>query len=217
MEVVNLKSSNYIGQEEDNEKFSQHLTLVDKDLQNLRYELNKVIRYFRGKSFNDINLGSIGLGKGASAPGNVVISSTNIEVLGFDGGATTEQAYGTIELIHGYKEGTVIHPHIHWMPTTDGIGNVRWQLEYAITNLSSAIVSSTTIAVSSSATGIAWREIFTDFPEVSGTNLTIGNQICFRLFRVPTGVDNYADDAAVLTIGIHYEQDSLGSSEETSK
>jgi len=220
MKIVNTKTSNYIGQvkEKDEVSMDNHMVSVDKDLQNLRIEVNKIIRYFRGGSYNDINVGSNILGKGASAPGDVTVSSTNIVLPGFDGNATTEQLYGCFELMHGYKEGSVLHPHLHWMPSSANTGNVRWQMEYFITkSFGVAISTSTTLAVSSSATGTAWKEVFTDFPEISGTNLKIGNQFCFRLFRVPTGVDTYADDAVVMTVGIHYEQNSLGSASEFTK
>jgi len=220
MEIKNVKLSNYVGQvkEEDKQSVNDHMVNVDKDLQNLRYEVNKLIRYVRGGSYNDINVGAIALGKSVSAPGSAVISSTTIEVAVFDGAGTTEQLYGNFEILHGYKEGTSLEPHVHWMPTTANVGNVVWQFEYVITNSAwSAISTSTTLAVSSSATGVAWKEIFASFPDISGTGVTIGNQLAFRFFRVPTGVDNYADDAAVLTIGLHYQQDSLGSAKEWSK
>lgn len=220
MEVKNIKLSNYVGQvkEKDEVSVNDHMVNVDKDLQNLRIETNKIIRYVKGQSWNDINIGSIGLGTGASAPDNVAISSTSILVKAFDGNVTTEQLYGAVELLHGYKEGTDISPHIHWLPTTNGTGNVRWQLEYVISDHDNpALVSSTTITVDSSATGIAWKETVSEFPDISGTNLKIGNQFAFRLFRVPTAPDDYPSDAAVLTVGIHYQQNTLGSATEFDK
>jgi hypothetical protein len=219
MKKVNSKLSNYIGQEKNSDLFTQHLLLIDKDLYNLRTDVNTLIGYVRGDSYDDVNIASTILGKSASAPGNVTISSTTIEVLGFDGNVTTEQVYGCIEIPHSYKEGTNITPHLNWMPTTASASNVKWQLEYNISSESSSITAtSTTITVSSSTPGVAWQEIRADFPIITGTNLTIGKQVSFRLFRNPAdGADTYPDDAALLTIGFHYQQNSLGSTSITTK
>lgn len=221
MQVVNVKSSNYVGQDnaKEEEKRNQHFSLIDKDLQNLRTEVNSLIRYVRGDSWNDINFGAVSLGKGASSPDFIALSSTNLLVAGFDGSVTTEQLYGCLELLHSYKEGSDLSPHLHWFPSTNGTGNVKWQLEYSITQHDGvAIQTSTTLSVNSSATGVAWLEKRAEFPDISGTNLMVGNQFVFRLFRNPSdGADNYGSDAGVLTFGIHFKQNTLGSSSEWSK
>lgn len=49
------------------------------------------------------------------------------------------------------------------------------------------------------------------------TGYEIGSQFNARLYRVPTGVDTYADDAAVMTVGLHVLVDTFGSREESDK
>lgn len=215
MEIIQGKLSNYIGQFKENNKQDGLMSVVDKDLQNLWKIVNDLVSFFPGSIYADINIGSISLGTAASAPGNVTISSTNIVLRGFDGNVTTEQLYGVVEIPHSYKEGTNIIPHIHWMPSTSSASNVKWQMEYFITKKSggSAVSTATALVANSSTSGIAWEGIYANFNEISGTNLTIGSQLAFRLFRDPTDLsDTYPDDAVVETIGFHYRLDTIGSS-----
>lgn len=219
MERRNLKLSNYVGQTGKEKKEKDYFVSVDKDLQNLWVKVNEITGFFPGYNYNDINLGSVSLGTGAGAPDNVTISSSGLIVKGFDGNVTTEQIYGSVEILHSYQEGTDIIPHVHWMPTTANTGNVKWQLEYALFKNNGTVTSTTTtITVSSSANGLAWEGILAAFSIISGTNITIGDQLVFRFFRNPTdGADNYGDDAAVNTIGFHFKQNTLGSRQISSK
>jgi hypothetical protein len=160
--------------------------------------------------WNDINFPATSLGKGASAPEAVNSLGTNIEVLAFDGGVTTEQLYGNGELLHDWKEGTDIYFHIHWYPSTADAGNVTWQLEYELRD-TAAFSGSTTINVTQATSGVG-KLHRADFPAINCTGYKIGSQIIFRLFRAPTAtLDNYEHDAYAVSIGIHYQVDSLGS------
>lgn len=219
MELTQGKVSNYVGQIKNDKKLHDYCISVDKDLQNVWERLKVIIAFFPGNNFDDINIGSMSLGTAASAPGDVTISSTNIVVKGFDGNVTTEQLYGTVEVVHSYQEGSNLTPHVHWMPTTNGTGNVKWQLEYCISQKTgSSIVTSTTLTVNSSSNGIAWESIFAEFPIISGTNISIGDQISFRFFRNPSDLaDTYGSDAAINTIGFHFKQNTLGSETATAK
>lgn len=160
--------------------------------------------------YKDINIGSINLGMGASAPDLVAYNGTSIVMRAFDGNVTTEQLYGSTELQHDYKEGTDIVAHIHWCPTDTGTGNVIWYMDYVI--LENSVASAVTpISVTVPASGVAWKETRADIDTISGAGLKIGAQIAFRLYRVPTGSDTYAGDAMVFTIGFHYQIDTIGS------
>lgn len=167
--------------------------------------------------YDDINLPAVALGKGASAPDTeTILASGNIIAYCFDGGVTLEQVYGSFEMVHTYKEGTDLLPHLHWMATTADAGNVTWFLEYSVITPSGSSTV-TTINATSATTG-AWKEVFTGFSNINGTNLTIGNQVVFRLYRNPTApLDNYGYDAALLSVGIHHQIDSIGSRQPTIK
>lgn len=74
-------------------------------------------------------------------------------------GGTTEQLFGTEEIPHSYKEGTDLNFHVHWMPTTTGLGNVKRQLTYVWMNYSGIGGTPTTISIIQAASGIAWQHL----------------------------------------------------------
>jgi hypothetical protein len=129
-----------------------------------------------------------------------------------------EQVCGCREIQHDYKEGTNLTPHLHWYPTTNDAGNVVWQLEYVVVRGGTVVGSSTTISVTQAAGGVAWTQKRADFTEIDGSSFKIGDQIHFRLFRDYTHLsDTYGEDAAAATFGFHYQVDSLGSRQITTK
>jgi len=165
--------------------------------------------------WNDINLGSSGLGRGASAPDLVAfLAAGNLLLPGFDGNVTTEQLYGSFELLHNWKQGTDIEFHVHWTPTTANAGNVKWQLEYSWQNIDGTFPAVTTISVIDAAGGTAWTHNKAAFTRISATGKKIGTAFVFRFFRNPAdGDDTYPDDAGLIQIGVHYQIDSIGSKE----
>lgn len=172
-------------------------------------------------TWQDINLSGSSLATGSAAPGKVALDSSNILAYAFSGtNVTPDELHGSFEILHDYKEGTTIYPHVHWCPTTAGAGNVKWQLEYIWINGSGTFSSPTTVANTVSAGGVAWVEMRTPLPStgISGSGKTMGSRFAFRLFRdAADAADTYAASAALLDIGIHYERDTLGSRTMTTK
>lgn len=160
--------------------------------------------------WNDINIGGAELLKAAAnQPDQVSVSPTNIVTYAFDGGGILEELHGSFELMHDYKEGTNIYPHIHWYPTTTDIANVIWNIDYCVIAPTTATYG--TLAISTSTTGNQWRNIYAD-SVLSGPNFKIGDQVHLRLWRDgDTTGDTYNSDAAVGTLGIHYEVNTMGS------
>jgi hypothetical protein len=169
--------------------------------------------------WNDINLPAAGLGQGASAPDlEAFLGTGSLKLLAFDGNATTEQVYGSSEILHDWKQGTDIEFHIHWSPTTNDTGNVKWQLEYSWCNINGTFDNPTTTSVVVAAGGTAWVHKVTAFPAISATGKNIGSALVFRFFRNPTdAADTYTKDATLIQLGIHYQIDSIGSKEKYSK
>lgn len=177
-----------------------------------------VVNYSDGP-WEDIVIPVAALGTGPSAPDLVAFGpSGNLKLHAFDGGSTTEQLYGSIEALHAWKEGTAISFHIHWAPTTANTGNVKWQLEVTIADGNGTFGAPTTLDVTAAAGGTAWVHKLSAFPDVSGTGYHIGAIGVFRLFRNPSdAADTYPDDAVVMSIGVHYQRDTPGSVQRTSK
>lgn len=163
----------------------------------------------------DFNFGIGALQRGAGAPDILNLNATSIDVLGFDGVNIVEDVGTTLELNHNWKEGTVLKPHVHWMPTTAAAGNVVWQLDYVLVNRTATGAvgaAATTITVTQAAGGVAWAPRLAEFADIVTTGLLIGTQMHVRLFRDPTvGGDTYGADAALATFGLHVQVDTLGS------
>ena len=151
---------------------------------------------------------------GSSAPNLVAFGpSGNLFCLAFNGAATLEQVYFAMQLPHHYKEGSDIRPHVHWTPTTNDAGNVKWQFEYFWANAATDVFGApTTLSVVDAASGAAWTHQKSFFPVISGTGKKISSMLMCRLFRDPSdAADTYAHEAAFLEFDFHYQVDSTGS------
>lgn len=154
---------------------------------------------------------------GGNTPGTIDLDNTSIQVYAFDGGVTTEELHGKFEVQHDYKEGTNPVPHIHWYPTDNSAGDVTWFGEYWARK-GSGYLASGTLQTVQSAGGTAWVERRVNFPELDGSNLEIATQVHVRLYRDPTySGDTYSSDAAIGTFGWHYQVDTIGSRQITTK
>jgi len=161
----------------------------------------------------DVNFEAILLARAAAAPDQIsIFGSGNIQGLAFDGNNRVEALFGGGEIPHAYKEGSNLAPHIHWMPTTANAGNVKWFLEYNWQLNANTFGAPTTVSIVDAATGTAWDNIQTDIASISGTGMLFNSHFVFRLYRDPNDAeDTYPDDAVLLSIGLHYEIDTVGS------
>ncbi len=170
--------------------------------------------------YDDLNFPALSLAKSASLTPNqaVVFASGGIQGLLFDGSTQVNEVFGSGEILHSYEQGSDLYPHVHWMPTTTDEGNVTWFLEYNVVNVNGVYSTPVTVNVSQSVNGTAWIHRVADFPAIDGSGLVIGSQIVFRLYRNATDVtDTYTANAALLSFGIHYKLDSVGSVNVSSK
>jgi len=169
--------------------------------------------------WNDINFPGLNFSVGAASPPSLSLSygSGRIAHRHFNGAATLNECWSGDEILHGYVEGTDIHLHIHWMPIDTNAGNVKWSIEYTWQNVGD-VGSPATTSVVAAAGGVAWKHQFAEFPAISGAGKTINGQFSFRLFRDPSDAqDTYNSAAALLSVGLHYQVDRIGSKEIGSK
>jgi hypothetical protein len=162
--------------------------------------------------YKDLNVSTAGLTpSGAAAPDLINFVNGNLQIYAFDGGVTTERLYGSIEINHDYKEGSNVEVHIHWAPTTAAAGNVKWQLYISWANNGEDFKAPALHTVTAPAAG-AWLSTYSSIAVLSGVGKTINSQFVFQIFRDPTdGADTYGADAALITVGIHYQCDTVGS------
>lgn len=130
-----------------------------------------------------------------------------------------------MQLPHGWKIGSAIHLHIHWVAkaTTSAGQKVRWGLEYTKANINGVFGATTTIyatdAVSPpSTTPTAMTHYLTEFADIDMTGMELSNFILCRMFRNSSdAADTYTDSAYVIGVDAHVEHNSLGSNSEFTK
>jgi hypothetical protein len=175
---------------------------------------------FTVDGWEDLNFPALSLAKSASAAPNqgVIFASGLIEGLLFNGDTLVNEVYGSGEILHSYDEGTDLYPHVHWMATDASIGNVTWYLEYNIANDDGVYGAPIIVSATQVTTGVAWVNQITEFSAINGTGLSLESQIAFRLYRNATSPsDTYSSEVALLSFGIHYQLDSVGSSLRSAK
>lgn len=138
---------------------------------------------------------------------------------------TEEELYFMVQVPHGWKYETAIHPHVHWIPTVNGSAGqkVSWGLEYVVGAIGE-VFGNTTIVYADTPyndeTLVANKHYLTEFPDISMTGIdSVSAMILCRVFRDATGAggtDDYANDVALLEIDFHYESDRIGSDNEYS-
>jgi len=132
--------------------------------------------------------------------------------------AATTDLHGSIELLHEYKQGSDIEIHIHWSPSTINTGNCKWGLDYSIVNIDGTFAAPTTITITPAASGVVRKHSLTSFGTISGTGLTIGAVINFRIYRLGTdAADTFTGSAFLHNVGCHHECDTIGSRTQTAK
>lgn len=133
----------------------------------------------------------------------------------------TEAVSLLAQMPHAWKEGSVLHPHVHWMKTTSAAGDVMWELQYKIAPIGEIMDASWTTLTNSSPVGgtpdtdTADYHMITSFDPIDMTGHTLSTCIIFLLSRLGSdAADTYGADARLLEFDVHYELDSNGSREE---
>lgn len=129
----------------------------------------------------------------------------------------------TIQLPHGYKQGTDIYCHIHWTPGANGVtenGNtVGWKIEYSWTNVNGAFGTMASLDLSDACNGVNHEHNMTPDVIIDGHTATknISSMLICNIKRTDTGTDDTWTGTAsgelpmLLEIDFHYEIDTMGS------
>lgn len=132
----------------------------------------------------------------------------------FDAGST-EIIVGVAQMRHRWIEGSTIHPHIHWGPTSTNTGNVLWRLSYSIADVDGVFPAYETLDVTAAAGGSDDAHLLTEFGEIDMTGFLISVNIKWKVARIGgDAADTYADDAKLYDFDIHYRSDRPGSRQE---
>ena len=139
--------------------------------------------------------------------------STDTGLLLFDKDAT-ELCFITMQMPHGWVEGSVVVPHVHWHKTTSAAGTVAWRLRYRYSN-PRGVLSAWSAPITATATYVtdgdtAEQHAISTFGNVQWTDGKISMMWLFELARVGSA-DTYGADAELLEFDIHYQLSQPGS------
>jgi hypothetical protein len=138
--------------------------------------------------------------------------------------ATEEELLVEFQLSHGYKPGTDLKPHVHFVvEATGGAGEFPvWGLEYVVKEIDGTFAANTTIILgdaSSAATAttsgdgtlVVRKHYLQALPTISGTGLSESACLVGRLFRLPTDAnDTLGERCGLLSSDCHFEKEKLG-------
>ena len=140
----------------------------------------------------------------------------NTRVLGFDNTASESVTFSA-QMPHSWLQESEVEAHVHWAPTDDSAGNVRWVFEYTWANIGSTFPALATFGGTSAAASQN-AHIYADLGELNSSGKTVSSMMMCRLIRdVAASGDTYAADAALLEVDFHYRLDGFGSEAETTK
>jgi hypothetical protein len=144
----------------------------------------------------------------------------------------------TVQMPHGWKQGTNIFPHVHWSAgkinedgeleddsTAPGTNRVTWGLEYTWAIVGevfpgTTIITGTTVATPNTGSIALYEHVITPLGTggIVATGKTLSSMLVCRLFRNSSaGTDTYNGEAGLLEIDFHYQIDSDGSNQEYTK
>jgi hypothetical protein len=164
--------------------------------------------------WDDIIVPASNLRGGVSVPNFSVFQNGVYQLLFIN--TQSDEVYGSFEIPHDYKEGTDLQPHIHWSPNSTNTGNCVWDFEYTIVNANGTFGATTTTTITQAGSGtINKHQLANTAAVISGSGIKVGAICVFRLAR-PTG-DAFTGDAFLHSVGVHYQIDTMGSRQITTK
>lgn len=167
--------------------------------------------------WDDVFISTTSLGSGINAPTLTSYNLTNIKIYCFAGSVHNDDASSCSEMPHNWKEGSDIEIHQHNVQDGTSTNPIVWNITYYIQQMDGSRYMNGTLGNISTSKG-KWNLTYVDYPDISMTNFKLGTQICIQFTRTqdhPT--DTNPDNSCPLTVGIHYQIDSLGSDTEYTK
>lgn len=142
-----------------------------------------------------------------TADGTLVFSASQTNIIA-----------GIAQLPHQWKEGSTVNPHIHWCPSNTNTGNVLWRFEYEVQDIGGVFTGFTTVDTLEAGSGVAETHQIHSLGTIDMTGKKVSCVMKWKLSRIGgDGTDTFTGTARLLEFDIHYEIDSLGSSDEFTK
>lgn len=173
--------------------------------------------------FNDYLNSGLNLPRTAANAPIMTPFQGDMDQLAFTGtGALVKETWANIHILHDYKEGTKLYPHIHWSHNNaTPSGDVKWLIDYSVSKGHSGGVfpAATTISLVQTAAAQYTHQIIetSDGDAIAATNLEPDTVIQFRIYRDPAdGADTFEDNAFLLYFDCHVSSDRILTNEKVS-
>ena len=167
-----------------------------------------------GRGWNDYLTSGLALPKGGANQPTLKEFRDGIYSLAFTGtGSTAEESWTEFHILHDYKFGTKVYPHVHWSHNNASpSGDVVWKVDYSVSKGHSggAFPAPTTVSLQQTAAAQYTHQIIetSEGNAIAATNLEPDSIILIRIYRDPTDSnDTFEDDAFLLFIDLHIEAD----------
>lgn len=172
--------------------------------------------------WDDLRFDPTARNTGAKAP-SFALWKSGLYLYDFDNAAagSEKEVFFNVQMPHGWREGTEVYPHVHWLnKTAGGAGElIRWGLEYSVTAIGAAFPATTTIYGTTIEGGglitTVDSHLITSFAPIAMTGNRISTVIVCRMFRNSSdAADTYTGTAGLLYIDWHYQTGRPGSRNE---
>jgi hypothetical protein len=173
-----------------------------------------------GAAWDDLQVSASTTSRLGTTDPDWVALSAGVYALAFDGaGIRNEEVMFQAQMPHTWREGSTIYPHVHWAPSTNDAGNVRWCLEIAIANKNETLTAAAADCVDMTSSGVAFRHQWDNLTPITMSGKTISAMLVGRLYRNGSSANDTYDgkDAFLLEVDFHYELDRPGSNTITGK
>ncbi|MCF8406151.1 MAG: hypothetical protein K9H58_19570 [Bacteroidales bacterium] len=180
-----------------------------------------LVFYGSSTTYEDLQIPGYSFLKTANSPTLTNYNSTGLYLYLFDNGSTLEEVQFTVQMPHGWKQGSTIYPHIHYMPADATSGNIHWGLEYTWANVNGTFGTSATITMAAPTSAASNRHLVNGFPGITpivDVNNKISSIMICRIYRDADHTeDTYNGGVYILQFDIHYEVNTMGSRTEWNK
>lgn len=134
--------------------------------------------------------------------------------------AKNDIASFTIQLPHGYKEGSDLYVHVHWTPgargTNENGNKVGWKVDYSWANINGTFGAMTTADLSDACDGTNHKHQMSPMVKITGTSKEHSSMLICNIKRTDTGTDDTWVSTTsgqlplLLEVDFHLELNSFG-------
>jgi hypothetical protein len=129
--------------------------------------------------------------------------------------------FAEFQLPHARMPDSDLYLHFHWIPLNNNGGDILWEYEYSLANLSGAFQVTATIVdqvATVNAGAFLNQNNHTDLAVIPGLGVTLSAFLVLRISRLGADIaDTYTGEAALLGVDLHYMINTHGSKTQVSK